>query len=228
MVHDLEAGPLGNDLAGLVGRVAVGVAATAAVLLGLALLTELLRRRNRAGRLLALLDAALPGGARTAAVSILAITATFVGARPVAADDSVRGWLGRPTTSTSQPVRVATPEAVDELVDPTPPPTITGPVVLVPPAVEERPPATAPPPIAPAAPTPPVVAPAPVLPTYVVQPGDCLWAIAARILGPRADGRAIDAGWRRIYEANRAAVGDNPNLIHIGLVLRLPLLDAQP
>ena len=100
--------------------------------------------------------------------------------------------------------------------------------MLVPPAVEERPPATAPTPIAPAAPTPPVVAPAPVLPTYVVQPGDCLWAIAARILGPRADGRAIDAGWRRIYEANRAAVGDNPNLIHIGLVLRLPLLDAQP
>ena len=90
MVHDLEAGPLGTDLAGLVGRGAVGVAATAAVLLGLAFLTELLRRRNRAGRLLALLDAALPGGARTAAVSILAVTATFVGARPVAADESVR------------------------------------------------------------------------------------------------------------------------------------------
>ena len=190
MVHDLEAGPLGNDLAVLVGRVALGVAATAAVLLLLALLTELLRRRNRAGRFLALLDAALPAGARTAAVSILAITATFVGTRPAAADDSVRGWLGRPTTSTSQPVRVATPEAVDELVEPTPPPTITGPVVLVPPAVEERPPATAPTPIGPAAPTPPVIAPAPVLPTYVVQPGDCLWAIAARILGPRADGRA--------------------------------------
>jgi nucleoid-associated protein YgaU len=228
MVHELEAGPLGHDLAGFVGRAAVGLAASIAVLLGLALLTEVLRRRHRALRLLALLDAAVPGGARTAAVSLLAIAATFAGARPAAAEDSVRGWLGRPTTSTSQPARVATPDAVDELVDPAPRPTITGPVVLVPPAVEERPTPGAPPPVAPAAPTPPVTAaPAPVLPTYVVQPGDCLWAIAARILGPRADGRTIDAGWRRLYDTNRAAVGDNPNLIHIGLVLRLPPLDAQ-
>jgi nucleoid-associated protein YgaU len=178
--------------------------------------------------LLALLDAALPRGARTAAVSLLAIAATFAGARPAAAEDSVRGWLGRPTSSTSQPVRVATPEAVEELVDPAPPPTVTGPVVLVPPAVEERPTPGAPTPVAPAAPTPPVITGPAVLPTYVVQPGDCLWAIAARILGPRADGRAIDAGWRRIYDTNRAAVGDNPSLIHIGLVLLLPPLDAHP
>lgn len=226
MVHELEAGPLGRDLAGLVGRAALGVAAAAAVVLGLAIVSELLRRRHRAVRLLAVLDAALPRGARTAAVSLLAVAATFAGARPAAAEDSVRGWLGRPTTSTSQPVRVATPEAVERLVDPTPPLTITGPVVLVPPAVETRPPTSAPPTVAPAPPA--VAAPAPVLPTYVVQPGDCLWAIAARILGPRADGRAIDAGWRRIYDANRVAVGDNPSLIHIGLVLRLPPLAAQP
>lgn len=231
MVHELEAGPLGSELAGIVGEAALGVTAAAAVFLGLALLSELLRRRHRALHLLAVLDAALPRGARTAAVSLLAVAATFAGARPAAADDSVRGWLGRPTTSTSQPVRVATPEAVEKLVDPKPPPSITGPVVLVPPAVEERPRATpvAPPPVAPAALTPPTIAaPAPVLPTYVVQPGDCLWAIAARLLGPRADGRAIDAGWRRIYDTNRAAVGDNPSLIHIGLILRLPPLDAQP
>lgn len=223
MVHEPDAGPLGGELAGMVGRAAVGIAAAASVLLGLALLTELLRRRHRALRLLALLDAALPGGARTAAVSLLAVAATFAGARPAAAEDSVRGWLGRPTTSTS-PARVATPDAVDALVEPTPPSTLTGPVVLVPPAIEERPT-----PAAPIPPTPPVAAPSePALPVYVVQPGDCLWAIAARILGPRADGRAIDAGWRRIYDTNRAAVGDNPSLIHIGLVLRLPPLDPQP
>ena len=229
MVHELEAGPLGHDLAGFVSRAALGLAASTAVLLGLALLTEMLRRRHRALRLLALLDAALPGGARTAAVSLLAVTATFAGARPAAAEDSVRGWLGRPTTSTSQPARVATPDAVDELVDPAPRPTITGPVVLVPPAVEERPTPGAPPPVAPAAPTPPV--------TVGTRAGSPYLCGATRRLPlghrgthprTRADGRTIDAGWRRIYDTNRAAVGDNPSLIHIGLVLRLPPLDAQP
>ncbi len=233
MVHETRAGPLDPALAGVVGGAAVGVAGVAAGILGLALLAELLRRRNRALRVLALLDAVLPRGARTAAVSLLAVAATFVGVRPAAADESVRGWLGRPTTSTSRPPAVATPEALDQLVAPVAPPAVTGPVVLQPRAIGEHPDVVAAPP---AAPSPPVVPTPPVtptpsvpneLPTYVVQPGDCLWAIAARRLGPRADGRAIDAGWRRIYDTNRAAVGDDPNLIHIGLVLLLPPLDAQ-
>jgi nucleoid-associated protein YgaU len=80
---------------------------------------------------------------------------------------------------------------------------------------------------APAATT-PVPAPSPAGPTYVVRRGDCLWAIAAGRLGPRADAHAIDAGWRAIYAANRTAIGDDPNLIHIGLALALPPLDAQP
>ena len=70
--------------------------------------------------------------------------------------------------------------------------------------------------------------PAPPATVYVVAPGDCLWSIAARVLGPRADDRSIDAGWRRIYAANRAAVGEDPNLIHVGLALQLPPLDPQP
>jgi resuscitation-promoting factor RpfA len=239
MVHESNARPLSGDLAGLVGRTAIGVVAVGALLLGLALLSELLRRRHRARPLLALLDASLPGGARTAAVSLLAVAATFLGARPAGAEDSVRGWLGRPTTSTSVPARIATPETVDELVEPAPPSTISGPVVLIPPTVEVPPeprstapapapapaPAVVPPPVASAPASPIAAAP---MPTYVVQPGDCLWAIAARVLGPGADGRAIDAGWRRIYDTNRAAVGENPSLIHIGLVLQLPPLSAQP
>ena len=55
-------------------------------------------------------------------------------------------------------------------------------------------------------------------------------------VAPRAAGRAAPAlvprlpadRWRAIYAANRAAIGDNPNLIHIGLTLELPLLVAQP
>lgn len=65
-------------------------------------------------------------------------------------------------------------------------------------------------------------------PPYVVLPGDCLWNIAARILGPTASDRAIDRGWRSIYEANRAAIGDHPNLINTGLHLTLPQLDRTP
>ena len=72
------------------------------------------------------------------------------------------------------------------------------------------------------------VARTPAGPTYTVAPGDCLWSIAARVLGRNATARAIDRGWRAIYAANRAAIGADPNLIHPGLVLTLPPLDPTP
>ena len=65
-------------------------------------------------------------------------------------------------------------------------------------------------------------------PTYTVVPGDCLWSIAAGVLGRGATARAIDRGWRAIYAANRDAIGPDPNLIHPGLVLSLPPLDPNP
>ena len=79
-------------------------------------------------------------------------------------------------------------------------------------------------------PTPSVVAsPAPNADgRYVVAAGDCLWTIAARFLGPSATNRAIDRGWRQIYDANRASVGDNPSLIHPGLALTIPHLENTP
>jgi nucleoid-associated protein YgaU len=55
-----------------------------------------------------------------------------------------------------------------------------------------------------------------------VRPGDCLWVIAARRLPPSATNLAIDRGWRRIYEANAATIGPDPNLVFPGTVLRLP------
>jgi hypothetical protein len=50
-------------------------------------------------------------------------------------------------------------------------------------------------------------------PTVVVAPGDTLWAIAARRLGPDASATEIDASWRRLYDLNRAVIGSDPDLI---------------
>ena len=75
-----------------------------------------------------------------------------------------------------------------------------------------------------------MTAPTPVAaaPTYTVAVGDCLWSIAARVLGRNATAHAVDHGWRAIYDANRDAIGADPNLIHPGLVLTLPPLDFTP
>ncbi|KQW48469.1 hypothetical protein ASC77_06845 [Nocardioides sp. Root1257] len=50
--------------------------------------------------------------------------------------------------------------------------------------------------------------------TVVVAPGDSLWAIAARTLGPGASDGDIDALWRRLYDLNRDAIGPDPDVIH--------------
>jgi nucleoid-associated protein YgaU len=59
--------------------------------------------------------------------------------------------------------------------------------------------------------------------SYVVRPGDTLWGIAARHLGPRATDADIARDWPRWYAANRIAIGSNPALIHPGLVLHAPV-----
>jgi nucleoid-associated protein YgaU len=243
MVQESHEATLGD----LVGRAALGAIVAALLLLGLGLVAELLRRRHRARRVLALLDLTVPIGVRAVIVSVLALVSSFMGPRPAGAADSVRGWLREISTSTTTRVAVATPDAVAAHAASPSTTRPTGAVVLIPPITAVRPdptprpsaPVVAPAPAAPIAPvviapapapvvTTPVPAPGPVRPSYVVRRGDCLWAIAAERLGPRADAHAIDAGWRAIYAANRAAIGDNPNLIHIGLTLVLPPLDAQP
>ena len=76
----------------------------------------------------------------------------------------------------------------------------------------------------PATATPPPV-PGPV--TYTVVPGDCLWAIAAHRLAPTATAAEIDRTWRAIYDANRAVIGTDPNLIRPGQILELPPLPTS-
>jgi hypothetical protein len=49
--------------------------------------------------------------------------------------------------------------------------------------------------------------------TYVVQPGDTLWTIAAR--------QRVKGGWKSLYKRNRGVIGPDPNLILPGQRLSL-------
>lgn len=66
------------------------------------------------------------------------------------------------------------------------------------------------------------VSPAPTASHYRVRAGDCLWRIAAAHLPAGADDATIDAAWRQWYRLNREAIGADPDLIDVGLVLRVP------
>ena len=67
--------------------------------------------------------------------------------------------------------------------------------------------------------------------THVVRPGESLWSIARDALLERAlepSDRAVAAHWPRWYQANRSAVGPDPNLIHPGQHLVAPNEGDQP
>jgi hypothetical protein len=93
---------------------------------------------------------------------------------------------------------------------PMPPPPAA--VTAAPPA---GPPAPAPAPPAPAAPA-----------TVTVAVNDSLWKIAKAKLGAGASDVEIDAYSKRLYEANRALIGDDPDTIMPGIVLQLPPLGS--
>ena len=61
--------------------------------------------------------------------------------------------------------------------------------------------------------------------THTVRPGDTLYGITKRATG----NRALD-NWKPLYEANKAVIGDDPDLIFPGQVLSLPwaTADADP
>lgn len=56
----------------------------------------------------------------------------------------------------------------------------------------------------------------------VVHRGDSLWQIAGRHLGPDATPSEIARAWPRWYAANRALIGDDPDLLLPGQVLSVP------
>ena len=51
--------------------------------------------------------------------------------------------------------------------------------------------------------------------SYTVAEGDTLATIAEKFYGD-------SALWRRIYDANRSTIGDNPDSVRIGTTLRIP------
>ena len=56
----------------------------------------------------------------------------------------------------------------------------------------------------------------------VVRRGDSLWSIAARHLGPDVTDGEIAQAWPAWFEANRGVIGDDPDLLRPGQVLRAP------
>jgi nucleoid-associated protein YgaU len=61
-----------------------------------------------------------------------------------------------------------------------------------------------------------------------VRRGDSLWSIAARHLGPGTSDAEIAWEWPRWYAANRAVVGDDPDLLVPGQLLRPPPSTSAP
>lgn len=58
--------------------------------------------------------------------------------------------------------------------------------------------------------------------TATVRPGDTLWSLAGRDLGPGAGDARVAERWREIYRLNRAVIGPDPDLIQPAQRLRLP------
>lgn len=219
------------------------------VLLGLALIVEIVRRHAESSRIVRFSDRLLPTPSRRIALAVVTVASSLIaiaGPRPALAGTEVRDWLTAPTSSAATPpVDDAEPDA-EPVPTTTPPTTIAAPTLpravplspRVAPVVRDPVPTPAPPhsdpsrerPVGPApesaeAPNPPTSTGATI---YTVVSGDCLWSIAQRVLGDGSTNRAIDRGWRAIYTANADAVGSDPNLIHPGLVLTLPALDPTP
>ncbi len=64
-----------------------------------------------------------------------------------------------------------------------------------------------------------------VLHNWIVQPGDHLWGIAAATVAERGgavDHMTVTRYWLKLIEFNSDAVGDDPDLIYPGQVIRLP------
>jgi hypothetical protein len=58
--------------------------------------------------------------------------------------------------------------------------------------------------------------------SIVVRRGDCLWNLAAELVGPAGEASDVASAARALYRDNRQRVGPDPNLIFPGTQLTLP------
>ncbi|NYG07717.1 hypothetical protein BJ986_002204 [Phycicoccus badiiscoriae] len=65
-------------------------------------------------------------------------------------------------------------------------------------------------------------------PEIVVHRGDTLWDLVRRQLGPDASAAEVADAWPAWYRANRAVIGDDPDLLLPGQVLRPPNPSSPP
>ncbi|GAB3532892.1 LysM peptidoglycan-binding domain-containing protein [Arthrobacter tecti] len=56
----------------------------------------------------------------------------------------------------------------------------------------------------------------------IVQPGDSLWSIAAKHLGPTASEAEVAKAWPQWFAANKQVIGEQPDLLLPGQVLYAP------
>jgi hypothetical protein len=184
-------------------------------------------RLSRAATLVALVDrVTLPPLRRLLSVTLTAGLATGLAGAAVAAT---------PTTVTPGPAVTVTmhrlpPASAPGAVPPTTTTTTTpsAPTTTTTTVAESAPAPPATPDLAPSPASAPSSTPSSASGRWTVRPGDCFWSIAADVLS-RAWGRpAADAEiapyWRRLVEANRAALVDasNPDLVFPGQVFTLP------
>lgn len=152
------------------------------------------------------------GGPGPAATVGLAVTAGL------AATGTASPSLDWPSAGTPVPA-----DPVGGPADPTTPapvddPSGPGPEVPVPGAGTPTPAPPARPAAAPAGPA----APSPAGEVVVVAPGDTLWSVAAAHLPAGAPAAAVAQAWPTWWAANRAVIGDDPDLLHVGEVLHAP------
>ena len=62
---------------------------------------------------------------------------------------------------------------------------------------------------------------APVLAEHTVKEGETLSALALKYYGS-----ADREKWMQIYDANKAVIGENPGMLKVGTVLKIPKLAA--
>ncbi len=58
--------------------------------------------------------------------------------------------------------------------------------------------------------------------TVRIRRGDSLWSMTAALIGPRAPVPRVAHAWPRLFHANRAVIGADPDLVLPGTTLRVP------